>query len=69
MANAGKLADTAVEPDGPERRFMLSPMILGRLIQALGIKAGDRALDVACGPGIVACAAAAATPARDTSEQ
>jgi protein-L-isoaspartate(D-aspartate) O-methyltransferase len=37
--------------DGAERRYMLSPMILGRLIQALGIVAGDRILDVACGRG------------------
>jgi protein-L-isoaspartate(D-aspartate) O-methyltransferase len=37
--------------DGAERRYMLSPMILGRMIQALGIKAGDRVLDVACGRG------------------
>ena len=37
--------------DGAERRFMLSPMILGRLIQALGIEPGDKALDVAAGRG------------------
>ena len=37
--------------DGAERRFMLSPMILGRLIQALGIDAGDKVLDVAAGRG------------------
>ncbi len=37
--------------DGSERRFMLSPMILGRLIQALGIEAGDKVLDVAAGRG------------------
>jgi protein-L-isoaspartate(D-aspartate) O-methyltransferase len=37
--------------DGAERRYMLSPMILARLIQALGIEAGDRVLDVACGRG------------------
>jgi protein-L-isoaspartate(D-aspartate) O-methyltransferase len=37
--------------DGAERRYMLSPMILGRLVQALGIEAGDRILDVACGRG------------------
>jgi protein-L-isoaspartate(D-aspartate) O-methyltransferase len=37
--------------DGAERRYMLSPMILGRLVQALGIDAGDRVLDVACGRG------------------
>ncbi len=36
---------------GPERRRMLSPMIAGRMIQALGIQRGDRALDVACGLG------------------
>jgi protein-L-isoaspartate(D-aspartate) O-methyltransferase len=37
--------------DGPERRFMLSPMILGRLIQALEIEPGTKVLDVACGLG------------------
>lgn len=37
--------------DGREPRFMLSPMILGRLIQALGVEEGDKALDVACGRG------------------
>jgi protein-L-isoaspartate(D-aspartate) O-methyltransferase len=37
--------------DGAERRYMLSPMILGRLIQALAIDTGDRVLDVACGRG------------------
>ena len=28
--------------DGAERRFMLSPMILGRMIQALAIEAGEQ---------------------------
>lgn len=37
--------------DGAERRYMLSPMILGRLVQALGIEKDDRVLDVACGRG------------------
>src|SRR5918995_1232939 len=37
--------------DGAERRFMLSPMILGRLIQGLGVDAGDKVLDVAAGRG------------------
>lgn len=37
--------------DGAERRFMLSPMNLGRMIQALGINAGEKVLDVACGRG------------------
>ncbi len=35
----------------PERRFMLSPMILGRLIQALEIEPGMKVLDVASGFG------------------
>lgn len=34
-----------------ERRFMLKPMILARMIQALGVEPGDAALDVACGLG------------------
>jgi protein-L-isoaspartate(D-aspartate) O-methyltransferase len=42
--------DTLVS-DGAERRYMLSPMILGRMIQALGIDAGEKVLDVACGRG------------------
>ncbi len=40
--------------EGAERRFMLSPMNLGRMIQALGIEAGDRVLDVASGRGYAA---------------
>jgi protein-L-isoaspartate(D-aspartate) O-methyltransferase len=35
----------------PERRFMLAPMVLARLIQALDIRSGDKVLDVACGLG------------------
>ena len=37
--------------DAGESRYMLSPMILGRMIQALEIDAGDKVLDVACGRG------------------
>lgn len=37
--------------DGADRRFMLSPMILGRMIQALEIEPGDKVLDVAGGRG------------------
>lgn len=37
--------------EGAERRFMLSPMNLGRMIQALEIDAGEHVLDVACGRG------------------
>jgi protein-L-isoaspartate(D-aspartate) O-methyltransferase len=40
-----------VVSEGPTRRLMLSPMILARLIQSLGIKPGERVLDVACGLG------------------
>jgi protein-L-isoaspartate(D-aspartate) O-methyltransferase len=35
----------------PERRFMLSPMIMARMIQALSVEPGMRVLDVACGLG------------------
>ena len=37
--------------DAPERRFMLTPMVLARMIQALEIVPGTRVLDVACGLG------------------
>ncbi|WP_210485451.1 protein-L-isoaspartate O-methyltransferase family protein [Microvirga antarctica] len=37
--------------DGPDRRFMLTPAVLARLIQALEINSGDAVLDVACGRG------------------
>jgi protein-L-isoaspartate(D-aspartate) O-methyltransferase len=34
-----------------ERRFMLKPMVLARMIEALEIEPGAKALDVACGLG------------------
>lgn len=37
--------------DGAARRFMLSPMSLGRMIQGLSVKRGEKALDVAAGRG------------------
>jgi protein-L-isoaspartate(D-aspartate) O-methyltransferase len=37
--------------NGAERRFMLSPMVLARMIQALELKPGDKVLDVAPGLG------------------
>jgi protein-L-isoaspartate(D-aspartate) O-methyltransferase len=37
--------------DRPVRRFMLCPMVLARMIQALEIGPGTRVLDVACGLG------------------
>ncbi|PVE22337.1 protein-L-isoaspartate O-methyltransferase [Microvirga sp. KLBC 81] len=40
--------------DSATRRYMLSPMNLGRMIQALGVEAGETALDVACGRGYAA---------------
>ncbi|MCG7394061.1 protein-L-isoaspartate O-methyltransferase [Microvirga sp. ACRRW] len=40
--------------DGADRRYMLSPMNLGRMIQALEVDAGEKALDVACGRGYAA---------------
>lgn len=40
--------------DSATSRYMLSPMNLGRMIQALGVEAGEKALDVACGRGYAA---------------
>ena len=37
--------------NGAERRFMLSPMVLARMIQALDLSPGDKVLDVASGLG------------------
>ena len=45
--------DVLVSESG-EPRYMLSPMILGRMLQALGIDAGERVLDVAGGRGYAA---------------
>jgi protein-L-isoaspartate(D-aspartate) O-methyltransferase len=36
---------------GGERRFMLAPMVLARMIQSLVIERGNKVLDVACGLG------------------
>ena len=36
---------------GAERRFMLKPMVVGRLLQALDLRKGEKALDVAAGLG------------------
>jgi protein-L-isoaspartate(D-aspartate) O-methyltransferase len=41
--------DDGREPGGP--RTMLIPMVIGRMVQTLGIKPGDRVLDVATGMG------------------
>jgi len=43
--------DQNVLLDAQEGRYMLAPMVLGRLIQALEIVPGARVLDVACGYG------------------
>ena len=40
--------------EGAERRFMLKPMVLGRMVQALEIEPGEKALDVASGLGYAA---------------
>jgi protein-L-isoaspartate(D-aspartate) O-methyltransferase len=37
--------------NGAERRYMLSPMIMARMIQSLAIEPGEKVLDVACGRG------------------
>jgi protein-L-isoaspartate(D-aspartate) O-methyltransferase len=45
--------DVPVSPgiDGSEPRFMLAPMVLARMIQALEVGAGAKVLDVGCGLG------------------
>jgi protein-L-isoaspartate(D-aspartate) O-methyltransferase len=43
--------DILVSEDEGPRRFMLSPMVLARLIQGLEIRPGQKVLDVACGSG------------------
>lgn len=43
--------DLVVAADGDERRVMLAPMVLARLIQALAVRPGERVLDVAPGLG------------------
>ena len=43
--------DVPVAQGSGERRFMLAPMVLARLIQSLEIGSGDKVLDVACGLG------------------
>lgn len=44
--------DLVVSPESaPERRFLLAPMVFGRMAQAAAIKSTDRVLDVACGTG------------------
>src|SRR5215203_5217395 len=37
------------EGAGGERRFMVKPMFLARLVQALAVEPGEKVLDVACG--------------------
>ncbi|MEN3930724.1 protein-L-isoaspartate O-methyltransferase [Microvirga sp. W0021] len=37
--------------DGADKRFMLQPMVISRMIQALEVAPGDKVLDVACGYG------------------
>jgi protein-L-isoaspartate(D-aspartate) O-methyltransferase len=42
------------DPHGTERRVMLAPMVLARMVQALDLKPGQRVLDVATGLGYAA---------------
>ncbi|HST93252.1 MAG TPA: protein-L-isoaspartate O-methyltransferase, partial [Microvirga sp.] len=37
--------------NGAERRYMLSPMVMARMVQSLAIEPGEKVLDVACGRG------------------
>jgi protein-L-isoaspartate(D-aspartate) O-methyltransferase len=58
--------------EGRERRCMLAPMVLARMIQALGIEPGMRVLDVACGRGYSAAVLArlgATVTALEASEE
>ncbi|MGA2043477.1 MAG: protein-L-isoaspartate O-methyltransferase [Roseiarcus sp.] len=44
-------ADRQIPALGAHGRALLAPMVLARLVQAAGVRAGDRALDVAGGSG------------------
>jgi protein-L-isoaspartate(D-aspartate) O-methyltransferase len=44
--------DDGTQPGGP--RHLLIPMVIGRMLQSLGVKPGDRVLDVASGTGYTA---------------
>ncbi len=46
--------DLAVGPAGGETRRMLAPAVLARLVQALAVRPGAKALDVATGLGVSA---------------
>src|SRR3954451_19050916 len=51
FAYIDKAIPVSDDADALERRAMLAPMVLARLIQALGLERGETVLDVACGLG------------------
>lgn len=51
MHRALAYLDTEVPVSAQSRRVMLKPMVFGKLLQAAGIGAGDRVLDVGCATG------------------
>jgi protein-L-isoaspartate(D-aspartate) O-methyltransferase len=66
LAYTDQCAAASAGPRGPQTRYLLAPMVLARLIQALEISAGDSVLDVAAGTGY-ASAVMAALGARVTA--
>jgi protein-L-isoaspartate(D-aspartate) O-methyltransferase len=51
LAYTDQCASATDGPRGPQSRYLLTPMVLGRLIQAAEVGEGDSVLDVACGTG------------------
>lgn len=51
LAYTDQCAAASDGPRGPQTRYLLTPMVLGRLLQAAEIAEGDSVLDVASGTG------------------